>query len=262
MKKIILLLIFVISFFLISPNNYAIAESENNFFAKVQSTGVQFCSSPSENSSLFEIPYSYFVKVEYVVDDYYKVSYDGLEGYVKKSQVNLMKGKPTKPYANASYSVYISYPLYETPYSTSPIKTQLDKDATLKYYGTKIGEQLQEDNKIWYYSCFEKNGEKIYGYVFSLVAFNSPSKNISINDEIFETISDDKLFPSTSEFKNLSVGTKIMLIIAISVPSLLILYFLIKPSKIMQVTKTRKRLKKESRKIHHGDYFEFDESEL
>ena len=85
---------------------------------------------------------------------------------------------------------------------------------------------------------------------------------IDINNEVFDTVSDDVLDNTTTEFHSLSTGTKIMLIVAISLPSVLILYFLIKPSKIMQITKTRKQVKKESRKIRHGDYFEFDESEL
>ncbi len=240
--------------------NFTFAENQKEFYAKIQNTGVYLCSTPSEVSSLFEIPYSYFVKVDYSVDDYFKVTYQNVEGYVKKDKVSLMNGTPQQPYAQATFKVFVPYALYETPNQNSSIKAQINTTNSLNYLGTKAGQQVSSSSNTWYYCNFSQDGQVVCGYVFS--GITDVLTPITTNTETFEIVKEDILNPSTTEFKSLSTGTKVMLIVAISVPSLLILYFLIKPSKIMQITKTKKQVKKESRRIRHGDYFEFDESEL
>ena len=235
------------------------ANTEKEYFAKVQNTGVNLCSSPSEATAMFEIPYSYFVKVEYIVDDYFKVKYHDIDGYIKKDKVSLMDGTPVSPYANATYKLFVPYSLYESASQTSSI-VQLDDSVSITYYGTKVGQQVRTDNNIWYYSSVQIDGTIYYGYIFSGVT--DLLTRIDVNNETFNIVSEDVLLPTVSSFTSLSTGTKIMLIIAISVPSLLILYFLIKPSKIMQASKTKKKNKKEPKRVRHGDYFEFDESEL
>ncbi len=260
MKKIVILIFTIFTILNLLPTANAYADSENVYYAKIQSTGVQFYSLPSENTALFELPYSYFVKVEYIVDDYYKVTYQDLEGYVKKSEVTLMSGQPTNPYASATFSLYVATSLYASPSTSASATATLDTTSTLTYYGTKIGEQVQDVNS-WYYAGVTIDGQTYHGYVFSaIVALLS---TISTNTETFEIVDESVLIDSSStKFSGLSTGTQIMLIIAISIPSLLILYFLIKPSKIVQVTKSKSKVKKEKHRVQHGDYFEFDESEL
>lgn len=243
-----------------STPNLAYAEGEGNFYAKVQNTGVNFCSSPSENSAIFELPYSYFVKVTQVVDDYYKVAYKEVEGYVKKDKVKLMNGKPKQPYAEASFKIFVPYALYQSPTQDSTVNIPLSSSSTLNYFGSRKGQQVMSNNNTWFYASIMQEGKQTFGYIFSGVT--DYMTEISINNETFEVVSDDSLSSSTTEFSKLSTGTKVMLIVSIGIPSLLILYFLIKPSKILQTSKQRQKLKKENRKIRHGDYFEFDESEL
>ena len=258
MKKIILF--FLLGFFALSCKMSPAFAEQASYFAKVQNTGVFLCSSPSENSSIFEIPYSYFVKVETAVDDYYKVSYDGIEGYVKKDKVTLMNGVPQNPYAKATFKVFVPYYLYQSP-SQNSSAVAIDTNATFTYYGTKVGQPISSASNIWYYASVKIDESVHYGYVFSGVT--DYLTTIQINNESFKIISDKELTSSpNSELKKLSTGTKIMLIVAISVPSILILYFLIKPTKILQVTKSRKNIKKERKRTHHGDYFEFDENDI
>lgn len=258
MKKLvgILLLCFFATMF---KGTFAYAE-QKSYFAKVQNNGVYLCSSPSENSSLFEIPYSYFVKVETSVDDYYKVSYNGVAGYVKKDKVTLMNGVPQNPYAKATFRIFVPYFLYQSPSQNSSV-TAVDTNTTFTYYGTKVGEQVSSASNLWYYASANINGTTQFGYVYSGVTdYLSP---IQLNSETFKIITDKDLSSSpNSELTRLSTGTKIMLIVSISIPSLLILYFLIKPTKIIQITKGRKQMKKERKRIHHGDYFEFDENDI
>ncbi|MDE6583705.1 MAG: hypothetical protein K2K31_03560, partial [Clostridia bacterium] len=244
------------------PSFKANAEtSDKQFYAKVQTTGVQFCSSPSENTALFEIPYSYFVKIDYSVDDYYKVFYQDLSGYVRKDKITLMNGTPNQPYAQATFNLVFPFSLYKSTSQSSQVLTTLDTTANIKYYGTKTGDSIGSKGNVWYYAGTENDGIVQYGYIFSYCVDITPS--ISVNNEVFDVITEEFLTTASStEFGTLSTGTKIILIVAISVPSVLILYFLIKPTRVLQNAKSRKQPKNQRRKIRHGDYFEFDESEL
>lgn len=262
MKKIL----FILSLFLIFANassqNFVSADAENSYYAKITSSSTYLCSTPSENSAMFEIPYSYFIKVDYVIDDYYKASYDGVEGYVRKDKVSLMQGTPQNPYASATFKLFVPYNLYSSPNSSSTKICDLDTSKTLKYYGKLSGQQLSSSSNSWFYCSLSSNDQIVFGYVFSGVT--DYLSTISLNNETFDIISDDVFTtnPEQTEFSNLSNGTKIILITSISVPSVLILYFLIKPSRILKLNKTKKTNNKPAPKKRHGDYFEFDESEI
>jgi len=258
MKKIA---VFFLLCFCTSLINVKPCQAEQaSYFAKVQNNGVYLCSSPSENASLFEIPYSYFVKVSTAVDDYYKVSYNGVDGYVKKDKVSLMNGVPKNPYAKATFKVFVPYYLYQNPSQNSSV-VAVDTNTTFTYFGTKSGQQVSSASTTWFYASASIDGVTHFGYVYSGVT--DYLTTITLNTESFKVISDKDLSSSpNSELTRLSTGTKIMLIIAIGIPSILILYFLIKPTKIIQITKSRKQVKKERKRIRHGDYFEFDESDI
>lgn len=239
------------------PHNYTKA-SDKIYFAKVQSTGVEFCESPSTTSSLFEIPYSYFVEVESRIDNFYRVKYKGLEGYVEKNKVTLMDGIPQNPYPQVTFQLFDSQNMYLSA-DRGTVVEELDETAVLTYYGQKVGRELKTGNNIWYYANIEKEGRNSFGYIYTAYIDSLP--HIEANTENFEILTED-IFAPPSSFSGLSTGTKVILIIAISVPSLLILYFLIKPSKIMQSSKSQHKAKKSKKRVSHGDYFEFDENEL
>lgn len=247
MKKFLLFLVLAhLSF----SSNVALAE-ESSLYAKVQSSGVYFYSMPSETSAVFEIPSSYFVRVESALDDFYKASYKNKIGYVKKNEVALMRGTPSRPYADANFKLFTAYCLYEFPNTSSTIVASLDTQTSLVFYGTKVGQQVSSTTNLWYY-CSVKSGDQTkFGYVFSGVTdYLSP---IETNTESFERVSEQIFEPQTEEFQALSTGTKIILIVSIALPSLLILYFLIKPNRITHQRKEPRR---------HKDYFEFDENKL
>ena len=253
MKKIVYVLS-ILLFLVLAPQQTAYAESKT-LYAKIENTQVFFLSSPNENSPLFELPYSYFVRVTNSVDDFFECEYLGKTGFVKKSQVTLMNGTPQKPFAQASFKIFVANYLFSSPYETSPIVTEISANETLVYYGTKTGQPLNSSTNVWYYSSITKNGQTYFGYVFEgITDYLSP---IETNTERFPLYS-EAISPPT-EFIGLSKTTKIMLIISISLPSALILYFLIKPGRIAQ---TPRQKKKQKSRTHHGDYFEFDESQL
>ncbi len=262
MKKLFFFLtaIFVLSSS-ISPK---IAFAENLYYAKVQSTGVQMYGFPNETSVMFEIPYSFFVLVGQGTGNYYKATYNGVTGYVKKDKVSLMDGTPKEPYFKSNFNVVFPTLYTEANSNSEVISNSLSRSTNLSYFGKKIGEFLTEESGTWYYVGAELDGEMQYGYVYSVFAYSNPTKNIYTNDETFDIVQ-ESLFASTNQFQSLSVGTKILLVFAIAIPSVLILYFLIKPSKIMQLSKSREQRlasKKHKKKVQHGDYFEFDEADL
>lgn len=259
MKRfIIFLFILIIPFFSSSSQTYAAQEKE--YFAKITSNGVFLCETPNANSAIFEIPYSYFVKVEYVVDDYFKVSYDNVQGYVKKDKVALMNGTPLNPYAKASFKIFVEYKLYQSPYQNSLEVYDLTTNDALKFYGTMTGQPLTSKSNLWYYCSTVVDGTTFYGYVFSGITDNLTT--IPTNGETFQTISESELNSQTSEFSSLSTGTKVILIVSISIPSLLIMYFLIKPSRIVQMSKKKTSEKQKNKRLRNKDYFEFDENDI
>ena len=216
MKKFIA---FIFVFFLFVCGNFesVYAENERTYFAKVQTNGVYFCSMPNEASALFEIPNSYFVEVESVVDDYYKIYYNGIAGYVKKEKVSLMDGIPQTPYATASFKSFIPYYLHESPTQSSPIVANISTDINLKFFGSKTGEQLTSTSNLWHYVSITQNEQTCFGYIFASLV--DPSPQIIPNNETFNEIGEEVFDETLTEFTTLSTGTKVILIIAIGVLS-------------------------------------------
>lgn len=256
MKKIITIFIFILTF--ISAFNIKKTNAEVNFYAKIESNDVYFYSQ-SDKSPLFELPYSYFVKVEKTEESFYKCSYNGLEGYVKKNEVVLMNGTPSTPYVDSYFKVFVTNYLYEDPTQTSTIKNSLSTSDKLKYFGKIKGQQISSTSNLWYYCSLEKDGQIFWGYVFSGISdYLMP---IQTNNESFEKVDESALSsPAYSQVTTLSTRTKILLIVSIALPSAIILYFLIKPSRI-QITRSKKQIKSQ-KKVRHGDYYEFDENDL
>ena len=254
MKK---LLIFIFVLLLPTCPYISHAEVDGDFYGKIASENVYLFSSPNASSTLFKLPYSYFVKINDIRDDYYQVIYKDLAGYVLKSDVRLMEGTPSSPYLNLSFSIFTSYSLYEQANTNSNVLCELSENQTLTYYGATSGELASDKSDIWYYASANVNGIIYHGYIYSEIANSLPE--IVINTEEFEEVDESVLTDATPQFNSLSTGTKVLLIIAITVPSVFILFFLIKPNKL---TKSKSKPEKKIRKVHHGDYFEFDDGDL
>lgn len=243
-----------------SPNsaskiNYIARAESENFYAKITAQNTSLYSSPNTSSALFTLPYSYFVKVDGVDGEFYEATYNGISGYVLKSEVSLMEGEPLSPYFSAQISVFTDHFLYAQPNSNASVVYELVENDFLTYYGNIIGEKVSDKSDVWYYSSITKNGTTYFGYLYSQIANSLPE--ISINTELFKEVDEGVFSNSPPEFTSLSPGTKAILIIAIIIPSVFILFFLIKPSAL---TKAKPPKEKRPRKVQHGDYFEFDDN--
>ena len=253
MKKIVLILLLLLSTFSVKS---ASAEVDGEFYGKINSTSAYLFSSADTASLLFLLPNTYFVKILDVEDDFYEVNYKDLTGYVLKNDVRLMEGSPNTPYLNLSVTNYTSYCLYENPSTNSSAFCELAENSTLSYYGSINGEEISNRGDEWHYVSAAVDGVVHHGYIFSEV---TDILTIPQNSETFPEVDESALYSSTPEFSSLSTGTKVLLIVAITVPSAFILFFLIKPNKLSKrVAKPEKKV----RKVHHGDYFEFDDTDL
>ena len=265
MKKILLTLCLL---FLITNTNYysnANASEQETYYAKIQTDDVFFYSSQDKNSSLFEIPKSYFVLlISSSSEEYYMAQYKDLIGYVKKDDVLVMSGTPKHPYPDVSLSLFVDHNIYKKP---SVISNSLESikayDNNIVYYGNLKGEYVSNKSSLWYYSKFTKDNTDNYGYIYSVICNLS---EIPLNTEYFNTVNYDIFTGKFPKKKSTGLNTtaKIIIILGVGLPCAFIIYLLIKPTKIMEYSSAKKNIKQEykAKRKTHGDYFEFDESDL
>lgn len=274
MKKLILF--FAISLFVmfgVTPFTFvASAQQNKQYYAKVQSDNVYLFSQPidSEEYKLFKLPTTYFVLLTGDANEsFYSCKYSDLPNtvYVKKSSVVAMNGTPVTPYVNFAY--FRVFALDGIDLRSSPHKLPLNSlgkisylEDRLVYYGSIEGDTLVPDkDSTWYYCKFVDENENKYGYIYS--TFCDKLSNIPLNMEEFPIV-EGQLFPLPVESvpspsSSLSGTAKTLIIVGVSLPCVVILYLLIKPT--LMTDKSGKKVGKK-RKSKHGDYFEFDESDL
>ena len=147
-------------------------------YAQILHAGCYLFKTPLDNTSYtnvyFMLENSYFVELlsDYN-EEFYKAKYLDVVGYVKKSQVQCVKGTPKNPYLNnVSFRVYnnLSRGMYDKPYMNSnnpTLKVYLPLYCEdLVYYGIIYGESaMEERTNIWYYCKYTVTG--VCGYVYS-----------------------------------------------------------------------------------------------
>ncbi len=263
MKKF---LIFCFLFLLFIPLQFSAGISfsaSNSIYAKIESSGIFLYSSPkAENDSkLFEIPNSYFVRlIENANDDFYYCVYKDVYGYVLKNEVTAMDGTPINPFVESSFRVYApsglglySSPILSDQYKKTVIPYLTD---TLTYYGTIIGQEaIPDKSSMWIY-CKYNFDTTSYGYVYSVFCDKLPT--ITTNTERFNVIEVPFLKENggAKELTSVAMG---FIIVGVSLPCLIVLFLLVKPSlQKEKANSTKPKLKRGKNR----DYFEFDESDL
>ncbi len=266
MKKINLLIIlfaFFATFFVNSFTYISYANQKVTYYAKITNNNTYFYSNPISNdeNKLFVIPTSYFVFLtEEANEDFYVAQYKDLYGYVKKEEVSVMDGTPKEPYANVNFTVFDFDGIDLFPSPTFTNNTSLTSIPYLTvvgtYYGEIYGEDIPQMNKPWFYCKYSKNQTNIFGYVYS--AFCYEKTNIEQNTETFNIVENPVFTNNFSVDEKLSDVAMAFIIIGVSLPCLVIMYLLIKPT----MQKERQPKSKKMFKKHKGDYFEFDENDL
>lgn len=227
------------------------------FYAKITGDNTYFFSKTQDDGKLFLLPKSYFVILNGIADEnFYSATYKDLNGYVLKSEVLPMKGKPTSPFLNASLKVFSTNgtDIYRLPSTSLSLATIPYSYSNLTYYGLIHGESLSKNSDNWVYCCYQ-NDSVFYGYVYSLFCDNLP--NEQTNSEVFPVI-ENPFSTKTTASESLSKTSMVFIILGVSLPCVVVLYLLVKPTFMKEkvLNPTRKKQKR------HGDYFEFDESDL
>ncbi len=246
--------------------------SQEQYYAKIQTDSVYLYTQPNQSNEfrLFRLPTSYFVLLTAEANnEFYSCKYGDVTGYVKKEEVTAMNGTPVSPYANfANFRVFA---LDGLEMRSSPYKTPLNVltevgylEDNLIYYGSIEGDQLiPKKSNTWYYCKYISENENYFGYLYS--TFCDELTEIPLNMETFSKV-EGELFPITIPEKKpsseLSGTAKTLIIVGVSLPCVLILYLLIKPTLITEKSNKKQSRIKAKIKRKRGDYFEFDESDL
>ena len=259
MKKIFMLF-FAIFLSIMSFNfNQQTSFAEIVYYAKIQSENVFMYSSPNENSKLFLLPETYFVKLINEGDEnFYYCNYKDIKGYVKKSQVIVMNGTPSHPYAEGMFRIFSleGLGIYSSPKMTDEnfLTTIPYLTDDLIYYGSINGQEVIPNKSNQWVYCKYNDATGISGYVYSVFC---DLPKITANDETFEVITNP--FNPIRKPKEMSAVSMGFIIVGVSFPCLIVLFLLIKPTILKDKLNTAKPKLRAKR---NRDYFEFDDSDL
>lgn len=276
MKKIIFslsIILFGFMLFAFQNNPSLLADETRQYYAKISSDEVYLYSQPNESNDFreFKLPTSYFVLLTAEANNrFYSCKYGDVNGYIKKEDVLPMNGTPVKPYANFA-TTYVLAPdgidMRSTPYKT-PVNVVARLgflEDNILFYGSLEGDNfIPKKTNIWYYCKYinPTTSQSQFGYLYS---FYCDTPEIPLNMEEFAIV-EGNLFPSLAPqtpkpSTSLSGTAKTLIIVGVSLPCVVILYLLIKPTLITEKSNKRQKSKPVKKK-RHGDYFEFDESDL
>lgn len=218
-----------------STNGYAVVKNNNSYFYRYT------LDNPAVNNKYFLLEKSYFVKVLENSDEiFYKAEYNGIKGYVKKSDVEIVEEIPENPFLNEiSFDIYSGSSVeIRTEPSTengigSIITTLPSGFKNLNYYGKLTGEEsIKGLGNIWIYCSYLTSEEKeIFGYVYSPLTVNLSPINENGENLTPVSVSD---YIGFNSLLYLSLSTKNLIIIAITIPCLYIAYLFVKPTKILK----------------------------
>ena len=239
---LVLLFVFVCIFVVKNTQtSIASAETFSSGYAKVLSNDCYLRKEPTEDSRLFLLEQSYFVKVLSDEDKlYYKVQYLDFEGFVEKSKLSFVEEFPNQPYL-----IGITFDIYdlgnvcmrsspETLDSDSNILCTIKmstKDIT--FYGKCTGEEaLNGLGNIWYFAGYQDEYGNLYkGYVYSPLTRNLSA--ITSSTENLTLVSTTSFLP-VDNLLYLNISTRNMLIVITAIPTLFVIYLFAKPTRIIE----------------------------
>lgn len=222
-----------------NENSKIYALDEHEFYAQVQNTNIYLYES-IQGKPMFEIPETFYVKLLSSENNFYKCHYNGVVGFVLKSEVQCVAYPPDTPYLN-----YISFRNYGTQSSelrTEPsrmggIKTLVTElplyESNFCYYGKLSGEEVVPNRgDVWYYCSYTKNNQTNYGYIYAGLV--DMMTQYSLNPLDLHPI-DAHIWEGKTQTggATLSLPTKkeTLVILAISLPIIFVIALLFKPIK-------------------------------
>lgn len=284
MRKMLnrILIVLFVAFFCITISSCFShgVHADTTYFARVKYANCPLLKSPSSDTSIsntyFIIPQTYFVEVFSKTGDFFEAEYLGTRGYVRRGDVEFVSGTPQTPYASKiSFRVFAQngLNLRSSPKESEGIANRITTipflETNLQYIGLIEGEEaISNRGNVWYYCNYYRMDETLTGYIYagycdmlSSITQNTETLPV-ISEPSFEqlTVKDETSNIDDGGISNLSKRSQILIIVAVSLPALIILYLLFKPTKIVASLKSKKAPDtKKKKKRYRGDYYEIDE---
>ena len=231
------------------------ASTYDTYFARVMYDDVFLYKTPVDISSyenvMFVIPKTYFVELtEDAGTDFYKANYLDFTGYVKKSEVQAIEGRPENPYlADMHFRVYndLSRDLRSEPTTINGADSQIayiTLSRNLTFYGIIYGEtKVEGRTNVWYYCKYTADTD-YYGYVYSDFCDEFDYTDIPENTEDVTYIPYPE-FGKVVEEAPISLPTEskttTIVIAILCVPALIFVVMIIKSSKLVSKNKANQK---------------------
>lgn len=254
--------------------SFSYAETQNKNYARILEDKVYLYSLPNEDSEniLFELPKTYFVELISQYDNsFYKIKYIDITGYVKIDQVTPVSTTPQVPFLeNITFRVYSSdgINVRTEPHTKNGLETIKGSltvlDENVFYYGKVVGEEVVKNRgNTWYYCKYKTNKETIYGYVYA--GFCDMLTTINNNNETLE-YTNNPFFITQSEIINNHLTSnnniKNLIIILTIIPTIVFLFLLFKPYKIINAENKKKINTLIKPKKHKRNNYYYDDYEI
>lgn len=279
MKAILLCLIFIFNFTALNVNlSVNVAFASKTYFAKIMQENTPLYSSQDQTSIIFYLPNTYYVELISSSNNTYYAKYNDIYGYVNKNMVKPISTVPANPYlTNIAFRVFVpsGANLRSTPENLGAVNLLYSipfLETNLLYYGIANGEEaISKKGTTWYYCKYFNNNISYTGYVYAplcdcLSPITSNTEDhpfiegeLKFEDEIINT-------GTTNGMESLSSTSQTIIIVAISLPCLLFIYLLFKPTKMAESVQepskkpsSKKSKPKKISRLKHSDYFEIDD---
>ena len=239
-KLCIVLILIAISFY---PHNNLIIYANTSKFARIERTTEIFKSnSTSQNldNILCLAEETYYVELISDYDTLYKVNYNGITGFIKKTDIKEISNSPITPYPyNIKLIINSNCNLRSTPTTKSNINNVISTIYTtsdnITFIGRVIGEEaIDFGGNTWYYVCY--NGD--YGYIY-----NNYVKSITPiyqNNETFTYATN-----ISNKIENpIKDPPSLIIMFILSIPLFAVLFILYLPKK-KRIRNTKQRIIKE-----------------
>ncbi|MBR4270593.1 MAG: hypothetical protein IKQ31_02835 [Clostridia bacterium] len=256
MNKMFSLCIMIISFLWVTNFNVSLTYAslpESQYYQITSNNAIFYRTQKLDDlEAYFILPSTYFVKLNYEVDDNtLAVSYLDINGFVKKENVTKVYSTPSTPYLNnVSFSpnAVANLVLRSTPSTQGKYLGTIPFSASLiTYLGSIEGEKVYESlSNVWYfcrYTSIEQG--TVTGYVYAPLTCN-----LSAILPNTEEVAYSPIVPSNADIilsPELQSTSNLILIILLTIPALFIIYLILKSNK----NKRNRSLKREFKRANH-----------
>jgi hypothetical protein len=243
----ILIIVFcIICAIFFCEQNYDLKIYAINYYAKITNENIYLyrkdIDDESVNNLYFKLPYSYFVILTGESGKYYKATYLGIDGYIKKEDIKGCIGTPVNAFEkNRSLRILSSQSqqLRDCPNLNNGINGLIYTlplyEQNIQIIGEIEGEEVvSKRGNIWYYSKYIANNKTYYGYIYSgLCDLITPT---TINNENYEEL-DNLIFVNSSETKSSNLGielpknNELIIISILSIPTFILFILVLKKPK-------------------------------